>query len=98
MLTEDKITEIFIMADDFCKVFNETLRRRGLMKVNPGRKRNYHSPNRMSDAGITVIMIMFHSSSHKCLNTSICKRYAADTSTSFHVRYPTTVLRNRRDQ
>ncbi len=22
MLTEDKITEIFVMADEFCKVFN----------------------------------------------------------------------------
>ena len=32
MLTEDKITEIFVMADEFCKVFNAMLRRRGLCK------------------------------------------------------------------
>ena len=25
MLTEDKITEIFFMADEFCKVFDEML-------------------------------------------------------------------------
>lgn len=30
MLTEDKITEIFVMADEFCKVFDAMLYRRGL--------------------------------------------------------------------
>ena len=25
MLTEDKITEIFVMADEFCKIFNVML-------------------------------------------------------------------------
>ena len=29
MLTEDKITEIFVMADEFCKVFDAMLHRRG---------------------------------------------------------------------
>lgn len=91
MLTEDKITEIFVMADDFCKVFIETLRRRGLMRVSPGRKRNYHRPNRMSDAEIIVIMIMFHSSNHKCLKhfylQEICGRYQ-------HI-FPRTVSYNR---
>ena len=33
MLTEDKITEIFVIADEFCKVFNAMLRRRGLSKI-----------------------------------------------------------------
>jgi len=26
MLTEDKVIEIFVMADEFCKVFNAMLR------------------------------------------------------------------------
>ena len=30
MFTEDKITEIFCLADDFCKVFNQELRTRQL--------------------------------------------------------------------
>ena len=34
MLTEDKITENFVMADEFCKVFNEILRMRGLQNVS----------------------------------------------------------------
>ena len=42
MLTDDKITEIFVMADEFCKVFNAMLRRRGLCASREGRKRDYH--------------------------------------------------------
>ena len=38
MLTEDKITEIFVIADEFCKVFNAMLRRRGLSKIRTDRK------------------------------------------------------------
>ena len=35
MLTEDKITEIFFMADEFCKVFDEMLHGKGLATHNP---------------------------------------------------------------
>lgn len=67
MLTEDKVIEIFVMADEFCKIFNAMLRRRGLDRPKDGRKRDYHRDCRMSQAEIIVIMIMFHSSNHKCL-------------------------------
>ena len=67
MLTEDKITEIFVMADEFCKVFNAMLRRRGLLEARNDRKRKYHRDSRLSQAEVIVIMIMFHSSNHKCL-------------------------------
>ncbi len=33
MLTEDKVIEIFVMADEFCKVFNAMLRRRVVCRV-----------------------------------------------------------------
>ncbi len=42
MLTDNKITEMFVMADEFCKVFNAMLRRRGLKSPRKGRKRDYH--------------------------------------------------------
>ncbi len=48
MLTVDKITEIFVMADDFCKVFNAMLRRRGLSETRKDMKRKYHRDCRMS--------------------------------------------------
>ncbi len=79
MLTEDKVIEIFVMADEFCKVFNTMLCRRGLYKPKEGKKRDYHRDCRMSQAEIIVIMIMFHSSNHKCLKlfylNEICVRY-----------------------
>ena len=79
MLTEDKITEIFVMADEFCKVFNAMLTRRGLEEPREDRKRDYHRDCRMSQAEIIVIMIMFHSSNHRYLKhfylNEICVRY-----------------------
>nr|WP_304967570.1 hypothetical protein [uncultured Duncaniella sp.] len=42
MLTEDKIKEIFVMADEFCKVFNAMLRHRGLSETSKGKKRKSH--------------------------------------------------------
>lgn len=79
MLTEDKITKIFAMADESCKVFNAMLRRRGLSEPRKNRKRKYHRDSRMSQAEIIVIMIMFHSSNHKCLKLfylhEICLRH-----------------------
>ena len=67
MLTEDKITEIFFMADEFCKVFDEMLRRKGVVSHNPYRKRSYHRPGRMSHAEIITILIMFHCGCYRCL-------------------------------
>ena len=67
MLTDDKIMEIFVMADEFCKVFNTMLRRRGLEVPRKDRKREYHRDGRLSQAEVILIMIMFHSSNHKCL-------------------------------
>ena len=49
------------------------------MNVSPVRIRNHYRPNRMSDAEIIVIMIMFYSSNHKCLKhfymEEICGKY-----------------------
>jgi len=35
MLTEDKVIEIFVMANEFCKVFNAMLRRRSRCSAIP---------------------------------------------------------------
>lgn len=48
MHTEDKVIEIFVMADEFCKIFNAMLRRRGLACPKDGRKPDYHRDCRMS--------------------------------------------------
>lgn len=58
MLYDDKITEIYYMADDFCNFFSDTIKKHTI-EVNDG-ERNRSS--RMSDAEITTMMMMFLSS------------------------------------
>ena len=67
------------------------LRRRGLVNVNPNKKRYYHRPNRMSDAEIIVIMIMFHSSNQKFLKHF----HVEEISLRYRHLFPRTVSYNR---
>ena len=52
MITEDKVTEIFCIADDFCKVFDAQMAK---YTFKAERKRKYHRESRMSKAEIMVI-------------------------------------------
>ena len=74
MITEDKDTEIFCIADDFCKVFDAQMAK---YTFKAERKRKYHRESRMSKAEIMVIMILFHSSGYRCLKhfylEKVCK-------------------------
>ena len=60
MMTEDKVTEIFCITDDFCKVFDAQMEKYTI-KSNLKRSR-YHRESSMSKAEIMVIVILFHSS------------------------------------
>ena len=64
MITEDKITEFFCIADDFCKVFDAQMAKYTFKAL---KKRKYHRDCRMSKAEIMTIMILFHSSGYRCL-------------------------------
>ena len=74
MITEDKVTEIFCVADDFCKVFDAQMAKYTFKAVG---NRKYHRESRMSKAEIMVIMILFHSSGYRCLKhfyiEEVCK-------------------------
>ena len=63
MFPESKITEIYCMADDFCKEFAKT-QEKYMVKDKNHKHRN--KPNRMSDAEIMVILILFHSGGFRC--------------------------------
>ena len=63
MFPESKITEIYCMADDFCKEF--TFQQEKYM-VEDKKQKHRNKPNRMSDAEIMVILILFHSSGFRC--------------------------------
>ena len=48
MFPESKVTEIYCMADDFCKEF--ALQQEKYM-IEDSKKKHRNKPNRMSDAG-----------------------------------------------
>ena len=63
MITEDKITEIFCMANDFCKLFDAITAK---YTLKPTGKRTYHRSFTMSKAEVMLIMIPFHDSGYRC--------------------------------
>ena len=63
IITEDKVTEIFCMADDFCKFFDAMVAKYAL---KPTGKRKYHRDSTMSKAEVMLIMILFHEMKKPC--------------------------------
>ena len=63
MFPESKVTEIYCMADDFCKEF--VLQQKKYM-IEDKKTKHRNKPNRMSDAEIMVILILFHSGGFRC--------------------------------
>ena len=63
MITRDKVTEIFYMADDFCKFFDAMTAK---YTLKPTGKRKYHRNSTMSKAEVMLIIILFHDSGYRC--------------------------------
>ena len=76
MITEDKITEIFCMADDFCKFFDAITAK---YTLKPTGKRKYHRSSTLSKAEVMLIMILFHTSGYRCFKhfylEKVCKHF-----------------------
>ena len=74
MITKDKVTEIFCMADDFCKFFDAMVAK---YTLKPTGKRKYHRDSTMSKAEVMLIMILFHDSGYRCFKhfylEKVCK-------------------------
>ena len=64
MFTEDKVTEIFCMVDDFCRFFDAMMEKYTLKEA---KKRKYHRDGTLSKAEVMVILILFHGSGYRCL-------------------------------
>ena len=62
MITEDKVTEIFYMADDFCMFFDAMTAK---YTLKPTRKRKYHRSPTMSKAEVVLIIILIHDSGYR---------------------------------
>jgi hypothetical protein len=65
MLTDDKVIEIYSLADDFCKVFSSQLKKYQLEA--PKTTRSYHRDPRLSDAEVITILVLFHLMGYRCL-------------------------------
>ena len=65
--TEDKVAEIFFMADVFHKVFCRMLDKYSLNVPKMTGKRPYHRAGRLSVPEIMTIMILFHNFGYRCL-------------------------------
>ena len=63
MITYGGVTEIFYMADDFCKFFDVMTAK---YTLKPTGKRKYHRNSTMSKAEVMLIMILFHDSGYRC--------------------------------
>jgi len=74
MISEAKVTEIFCMADDFCKFFDAMTTKYAL---KPTGKRKYHRSSTVSKAEVMLIMILFHDSGYRCFKhfylEKVCK-------------------------
>ena len=58
MLTKDKITEIYCIADDFCKEFNQEIKKH---QISPNEQKSRRSrSHRMSDGEMLTILVCFH--------------------------------------
>ena len=68
MITEAKITEIFCIADDFCKLFDAITAKYAL---KPTGKRKYHRSSTVSKAEVMLIMILFHDSGYQASSPSV---------------------------
>ena len=74
MITEDKVTELFCIADDFCKFFDAMIVKYTLKN---SKKRKYNRAGTMSKAEIMLIIILFHDSGYRCMKhfylEKVCK-------------------------
>jgi hypothetical protein len=59
MLTQEKIIEIFCIADDFCKEFSQEIEKHKTLSGKAGKKHRNRSCE-MSDSEIITILLLFH--------------------------------------
>ena len=83
-LTEDKITEIFYLVDDFCKEFEKSIENH-LLGNKPKKK------PRMSCSEVITIMVMFHSGGFKTMKHF----YTCYVQVHMTKLFPNTVSYNR---
>lgn len=80
MIIENKVIEIFCMADDFCKFFDAMMAK---YKLKPLKKQEYHRSSTLSKAEVMMIPILFHDSGYRCLKHFYLERVCKHMSHLF---------------
>lgn len=65
MISNDKITEIFCIVDDFCKEMFQILNENSIECDNSIKRRNKKS--KLSDSEVITILVLFHLKGYRCL-------------------------------
>jgi hypothetical protein len=60
MLTNDKITDFFCIADDFCKEFDKNIKKLILLPDPNSDKKHRNRSHEMSDSEIITILMLYH--------------------------------------
>ena len=91
MFSEAKVTEIYCLADDFCKEFSK-YQEKHMFSTSPKNGKHRNKPNRMSDAEIMLIMILFHSGGYRCFKHFYQEYVCKHLGHLFHDGYHTIAL------
>ena len=86
MFSEAKVTEIYCLADDFCKEFSK-FQEKHMFSTSPKNGKHRNKPNHVSDAEIMLIMILFIQEVTDVSNTFIRNMSASIWVTCFHEGY-----------
>ena len=89
MITDDKVTEIYCLAAEFCDYFSKVLKKHQLEA--PKTTRKYHRQSTLSDTEVITILVLFHQKGYRCLKhfytEHVCKHMRKE--------FPKTVSYNR---
>ena len=80
MITKSKVTEIFCIADDFCKEFDAEMAKNAVQSTPDAPKRR--RKRKMSDAEVITILICFHFNSYRNFKHSACAVFGRTCSRS----------------
>ena len=94
MITEDKVIEIFYMADEYSREFSEVRQKYSLDEGRNDGKRRRNKPNRMSDAEIMVIPSCSTPGASAASSTSTSNTSAATCGTCSPSSHPTAASWN----
>lgn len=92
MITQDKITDIFCMVDEFSKKFDMEIAKGELISSNGIRCQ--HRNASLSDGEIMTILIVFHFGTFANFKPTICIISGYICIRIFRMRYPITGLWN----